>query len=192
MKNFKRALLILVVVLMALPACKKGKDDPGISLRSRKARLSGEWKLTAGTTTSTGGSSTTTDVYNGSTCTETQGTNSVTFAYTEKITFDKKGTFEYDLVSGTDIMTVKGSWFFGGKAKDLDLKKKESVVLMITSEVETSGGTTTTETLTGSDIQSVTWNIDELKNKEMIVIYDGTYTSLSSSDSDTGTMTYQQ
>ena len=192
MKNFKRALLILVVVLMALPACKKGKDDPGISLRSRKARLSGEWKLTAGSTTSLSGGSTTTATYNGSTCTETFGGSSYTFAYAEALTIDKKGTFEYVITGASSSTTYKGSWYFGGKNKDLDLKKKESVVLLITSEVDVSGGTTSTYTYTGTDVNILTLNIDELKNKEMIIVLDGTDVSGSSTDNITGTKTYQQ
>lgn len=30
---------------MILPACKKGEDDPGLSFRSRDARITGEWLL---------------------------------------------------------------------------------------------------------------------------------------------------
>jgi len=192
MKNLKKALLILVVVVMALPACKKGKDDPSISLRSRKARLTGEWKLKEGTETDVSGGSSTVYTYTGSTCSFSVGGSSYTSAYSETITFDKKGTFEMVKTSGADLSTYKGSWYFGGKAKELDLKKKESVVLLITSSVETSGGTTTIGTYTGSDVQTITFNIDELKNKEMIVLLDGTSLEGSSTSNVTGTMTYEQ
>jgi len=192
MKNLRKALLILIVVVMALPACKKGANDPGISLKSRKARLTGEWKLSEGTETDVSGGSSTVYTYTGSTCSYSSGGTTVTSPYSEKITFDKKGTFEMVRTSGSDLSTYKGSWYFGGKDKELDLKNKESVVILVTSVVETSGGTTYTGTYTGSDVQMITFNIDELKGKEMIVLLDGTSLEGSSSSNTTGTMTYVQ
>ena len=41
-KNFIVFALLSVTIL----ACKKGENDPFLSLSSRKARLAGEWKLT--------------------------------------------------------------------------------------------------------------------------------------------------
>lgn len=35
-------------LLLLLSSCKKGEDDPAFTLLSRKARLTGEWKLTEG------------------------------------------------------------------------------------------------------------------------------------------------
>ncbi len=32
-------------LLLATPSCKKGENDPGLSLSSRKARISGEWNV---------------------------------------------------------------------------------------------------------------------------------------------------
>jgi len=46
----KRKIMILSMLLIGatviLNSCKKGEDDPFITLHSRKARLTGEWKLT--------------------------------------------------------------------------------------------------------------------------------------------------
>ena len=41
----KYSAIVLVVVLVGsiLPSCKKGEEDPALSFKSRKARLSGEW-----------------------------------------------------------------------------------------------------------------------------------------------------
>jgi hypothetical protein len=56
---------VLVFAIMAVVAssvfvsCKKGENDP-MSLKSRKSRIAGEWKLTAGTETYTSSSGTTT------------------------------------------------------------------------------------------------------------------------------------
>ena len=67
--------------------------------------------------------------------------------------------------------------------------------MMTTSstEVETIGTVTTTDvrTYTGSDAPVAVWDIDQLKNKEMIVIWDGTSTD-SSTSSSKGSMTFTQ
>ncbi len=56
MKKLTQSVLAILVVASSITACKKGEDDPFLSLRSRDARLIGEWKLTAvsGKTTATG------------------------------------------------------------------------------------------------------------------------------------------
>lgn len=56
MKKLTKSVLAILVVASSITACKKGEDDPFLSLRSRDARLMGEWKLTAiaGKTTATG------------------------------------------------------------------------------------------------------------------------------------------
>lgn len=43
---------ILAGALLPFTACKKGEEDPGISLRSRKARVEGEWTISSGETSS--------------------------------------------------------------------------------------------------------------------------------------------
>ncbi|PIP55156.1 MAG: hypothetical protein COX07_01410 [Bacteroidetes bacterium CG23_combo_of_CG06-09_8_20_14_all_32_9] len=45
-----KLLLLLVIIIVIIPSCKKGDNDPFLSLRSRKARITGEWKLITGTT----------------------------------------------------------------------------------------------------------------------------------------------
>jgi hypothetical protein len=46
MKNLFKTLIAVAIVSVTVQSCKKGEDDPAISLRSRDARLIGEWKLT--------------------------------------------------------------------------------------------------------------------------------------------------
>ncbi|MDD4575741.1 MAG: hypothetical protein PHI36_04870, partial [Bacteroidales bacterium] len=60
MKNYKIILLLLAVFATTFSACKKGEDDPALSLRSRKARVAGEWKMTNIKSTNTFSS----DLYN--------------------------------------------------------------------------------------------------------------------------------
>ena len=46
MKNLKIALFVVLAATFILPSCKKGENDPFISLKSRDARITAKWKLT--------------------------------------------------------------------------------------------------------------------------------------------------
>jgi len=49
MKNFKNALLIVMIASLLMPVmegCKKYEEGPMISFKSKKARISGIWKIT--------------------------------------------------------------------------------------------------------------------------------------------------
>lgn len=80
MKNLSKAVLAALVVASSFTACKKGDEDPGFTLKSRKGRLSQEWKvanysseITDVTTTNGTPTTTSTDVttttYSGNTAT---------------------------------------------------------------------------------------------------------------------------
>lgn len=162
---------IAIIGLTTVSSCKKGENDPFLSLKSRKSRISGEWKLVEGTSTST---STFGGITNSSTTTFTSTSYSEsggnTFAYTEKMTIVKDGTYEVQIMDDGDSFTVKGVWFFSGKIKDLDLKNKEAIV-MVAQEFSEVGYVETYNGLYGGDVMI----IDQLKNKE--VIFKGGYTS---------------
>jgi hypothetical protein len=165
MKKIEIALLMLLAIVLAMPACKKGTDDPFLSLRTRKARLVGEWKLKEGTVKQTDASGTTTRTFNGSTVTITGPLPTQTIAHTETCTIKKDGTFESVINNNGTITTTEGAWYFGGKNKELNLKDEESVVFIFTSV--TSGNTIST--YSGSSCPMQIMVLDELKNKEMII-----------------------
>lgn len=176
--------LIAVLVLTTITGCKKGENDPFLSLKSRKARISGEWKLSEGTVANTSSDNGTTD----SQITTYTGT-SASFdgdivAYTETLTIDKDGTFEVKIVQDGDPYTVRGNWFFSGKSKDADLKKKEAIIFSETEYISTSGVSKYTG-LYGDQLLM----IDQLKNKE--IIFKGKITYQSSNGS-SGTYTYDR
>lgn len=166
--------VIAIVGVSTVTSCKKGENDPSLSLRSRKARITGEWKLAEGTYTnlnSSGGISTSsTTTYTGSTC----SSNGNTYAYSETLTIDKDGTYEIAVVEDTDVYTISGVWFFAGKVKDLDLKKKEAVVFNTQQYIE-PGFSETYSGLYGGEVLI----IDQLKNKE--IIFKGEHSYIGSS-----------
>ncbi len=178
-KIFNYAFLTLTIIVMSsITGCKKGENDPALSLRTRKARISGEWKLSKGTESftfnngGTSGSSTTT--YTNATV----STDGNTSSYTETFTIEKDGTFETVIVADGETFTTTGNWFFAGKIKDLDLKKKEAIVLNTLTESGLGYSSTTTGLLDGGVLI-----IDQLKNKE--IVFKGSYSSSGSGSSST-------
>lgn len=161
----KKISLALLAGTMVFASCKKGENDPAISLISRKARVAGDWTIDKYIRTSTqvDGSDTYSDVttFDGasysSVSTHTSGGTSVSTTVTgtiatNTISFDKEGTFKKDLVYttvetqdnfGATIVTTttytkmkEGSWNFLGKVDEF--ANKERIVLNTTSESTTT------------------------------------------------------
>ena len=200
-------LSLAAIALMAnLSSCKKGENDPFLSLKSRKARVVGEWTVTMEEGTnqdiskiSFGGVTVTTttnetSTYNGALYTSTSVTTSsaggnpqsstYTDVYTQSYTFEKDGTFSLETVYTGQNYTekIEGTWAFVGKSKTAELKNKEAIALSITKYSDIDNGVTTTYSATGFD-DSIIIAIDRLKNKEMVFIQESSY---SEPNGDTG------
>ena len=99
--NAIRMVLALFVGVLVLESCKKGENDPFLSLRSRDNRISGEWELaeyeSESTTTVTDGGTTVTTTssssFDGSVWTNTQGGNTTSYSYKRSLTINKDGTY---------------------------------------------------------------------------------------------------
>lgn len=199
----KKTILILssiIITGIAFEGCqKRGANDPSISLHGRKARLCGDWVISSGTSTSTSGGSTSTDTWTANSVSSTSGGTTTTGTnahYT--MTIDKDGTWKSDQAAtytfgstSTTFSTVaSGTWNWTGGIGEL--KNKEQFVMRTLSQTDMSGSTTTIKTYTGDDAPAMVTEIDELKNKELILIWTGTSTSGSSTSSNSGTMTFIQ
>ncbi len=115
MKNISKSLLAIAVTgVVFVASCKKGEEDPTLSLRSRKSRVAGEWTVASAevkssntslsgtnSTNSTGTVSYTGDTYK-ETSSYTQSTSAGTTTTTETLngkvttntyTFEKDGTW---------------------------------------------------------------------------------------------------
>lgn len=197
-----KKLLILSLTALTLSvgvtSCKKGENDPFLSLSSRKARLAGEWVVSSEDVVSSRygydyvmGMSvkTKTDItsnYNGSTLTgvstktyidlNTTSTDEIgPIPYTETYTFKKDGTFTHVTNNVDEVNTEDGTWMFLGKNKGADLKKKEAITLSVTKRTNAEiGGETTVISSTGFDGTVIV--LDKLKKKEMTFIVESTDT----------------
>jgi len=124
------ASMFLAISSVVFTGCKKGEEDPSISLKSRDGRLKRAWKLDKieGTeknvvTSSFGGSSSTatetiTTSYNGALLTETNVTTSggTTDTETNSVsltadwTFEDRGVFTANSVVDGESSTSTGNW----------------------------------------------------------------------------------
>lgn len=145
-------------LLLATPSCKKGENDPFLSLSSRKARFSGDWDVTAKSSTS----STTSGDWTSSSSTEFDGTTQTT---TTSVT--NSGT----TTSSTSTRTITSdNWVI-----EKDGTFSRSYDYTYTEEVEDWGGfSTTTTTYTVTTTISGTWSFvgkakGEFANKERVV-----------------------
>jgi hypothetical protein len=194
MKKIKFTLLMLLVVMLILPACKKGENDPLISLKSRKARLVGEWKLVEGSSSVVSSSGTDTYTFNGTVMTSVESGLTTTAPYSESYIFEKDGTYKYssNMNNGEDTDDESGAWTFGTKSTELDVKAKETVLLYGQQYTSVSSGNTYTYSYVGTILPVKRITLDMLKSNKMTLLIDYTYTGTSSAFTRTGTWTYEK
>ncbi|PKP05206.1 MAG: hypothetical protein CVU11_00680 [Bacteroidetes bacterium HGW-Bacteroidetes-6] len=202
MKTIIKASFIFAVVAALFSGCKKGENDPFLSLKSRTSRLSKEWKLVSADYTETFSSTGSVDYYSSTHYTydgaemnesnsTTIGTNTTTstdsYLYSINVEFTKEGSFEQTISSDGITSVGAGYWTWIHKIKDQELSNKEAVILTYASGTSNS-------TLTGTSINpDQIMVIDKLSSSELVVIYDYKETT---TDGDvltqTGTMTFQE
>jgi hypothetical protein len=201
----------IILVGISFVGCqKKGPNDPAISMHGRRGRVDGEWKVSKYTETTLKGSET----FDGTNWVSvTTGSSKPTNSTVEwKITFDKKGTYSADNKSTTTTTTTFGSttittttvrqetssgkWNFTGgvgykknRSQLIAFEESSTTTTTTTSTGQPTSTTTSTYTASGSQASSIIYDIDQLKNKEMILTWTGTSTAPSSV---TGSMTLTQ
>ena len=199
----KKTIIFLSAIILSsitFEGCfKKGPDDPFISLRTRKARVVGDWTISSGSGTKPNSSTWT---YANPTLTTTNGSTTTTENVIYKYSFKKDGTWaSTTTTTGTmlgqsysDVISASGTWDLGGGIGSV---KKETELMSSTlssTDVQTIGSgssTTTTTTYTGQENISI-MDIDELKNKTMILKWSNSSTSGSNTNADSGQYTLTQ
>ena len=117
-KSFRIILGLIALVLVSITACKKYSEGPMLSLRSKKARLAGDWKLDKVTKNGADVSS-----------------QFISANATETYTYDKDGTWKYVYTSGTISLNFTGKWEF--------VYKKENLKSTIDGSTDPDGDTVT-------------------------------------------------
>ena len=199
-KVINSTVIIFALLTIFETGCKKGEDDPFFSLRSRRARVVGDWKLISGTETdksydnSSATTYTNTNTYDGSTEAQSETisnssgsfttTNSISYTSTYK--FEKDGTYTSTTVEDGVTITVEGTWNFGAGVGE---KKNKSELVLTATKTVNDGNS---YTYTGNAATEV-YYIKELRNDKMVLVTDIKYTD-SSGDTGEGIseMTYGQ
>lgn len=198
LKYMKKTLIALTTVIAlgsVVTSCKKGENDPFLSLRTRKARVVGEWKVVSSSSeyVETDGNKTT-STFDGTTLTEVDydassgNSSTTTSTQTEEWTFNKDNSFTYKLTTSGGTQQYEGSWSFMGKSKQGDVKKKENIGLRILKYTSTPlVGASQSTTYSGDQDYFAVYEIDQLKNKEMIIKTSGNETYTSGGTTETST-----
>jgi hypothetical protein len=197
MKNLQKYLLVIMVIALSIPsftACKKGDGDPWFSLYSRKARLTGDWKVSSLTQTVKYNRTTITTNFDGTSKTvETYVPDTTVYTATDTLdyykhfasykgellySFDKSATYQIDEAFTNDTTGIKytsqetGYWYFTGGGTESDTKPKELLGLQTTKYVYNPlNPDTYTLTYTGQANMKV-FHIYELASKEIVLKYD--------------------
>ncbi len=211
MKKFLSLSIIALLLASSFTACKKGENDP-FSLRSRKARLTGVWKLKSAdykiTYVENGNTDVTTYSYDGTTMTRTTDGDGTAYTYSETIEIKKDGTFSSDILNegryfntdtyewetGMQKEMMSGVWYFLEGNKELGVKNKEKVQFLIEKYKKIApDGSVSEQTYEGIGEQNIqTILLDRLSNKELISLLDNSYVMGGDYEETKGTKTYEK
>lgn len=183
MKKTSTLLMLILCAGFIFTGCKKGENDPFLSMKTRKARVCGEFTVSNYESTyinTTNNSTSTEKLEDGIltiTDTDTSGTTITKYPFAAEFTFKKDGSFERSITTDSYQFQLSGSWYFVGKNKDADLKNKEAISLT---------NHATAYTITGNPQNSYTYQsnfdnngdlfiLNRLKEKEIVLQKTGEY-----------------
>ena len=171
----KKTLLLLIIFLgLTLVSCRKGEDDPAFSLRSRKARVEGKWRILEGKVIITEVNFSNFTRNNDSYILKPTsyeytflGVNNIIYTasgfYSLNLDCSKDGEFILKERAGSYIFESEGNWNFNTKSGNK--KSKEYLNLSIK---HTTKGTSTGVLFNQGDI-NFNYHIKELRNKRMVL-----------------------
>ncbi len=164
--------LAAFICLLMLLACKKGKDDPAVSLLSRKARMAGSWHLTGAHLKIDEEFKDSASVVEfdfvqsklSFTVTE-QGTSTAYYTeYKLDLNMDKEGNFNFSEMLSNRSLNASGRWSFNSGVGD---SKKKADVYYILEKVEK--GATNDVLLFNRTNTNFEYFIRELRNKKLVL-----------------------
>lgn len=160
---------LIVLAGLFFTGCKKGEDDPSVSLRTRKNRLTGEWRMISGRAAYTAA-----NMYNETYTFDgtklrlniTSPGNPVVYlgSYILNLTIRKDGTFSVNEILGNLVFNAEGTWNFNtGVGEE---KKKENAVFFVD---QVNKGYTFGYHLFNRSATNFVYKIKELRNKKLVI-----------------------
>jgi hypothetical protein len=210
MKKAINYLMAIALIATVFIGCKKGENDPFLSLLSRTARITGVWNLSSAdyqiVETEDAESTTTSYSFENGSMTETVDGYGKTYAYSQKVTIEKDGTFKIEVLEeiewwnpgtfenekGNDEYILEGVWYFLDGNNALDVKDKERVEFLIEKEklIRPWGDTFETDYSGKANSYVQIFLLDKLANKEIVTLYDSEKTEGTYSEVQSGSSTY--
>ncbi|MBN2890371.1 MAG: hypothetical protein JXL97_00760 [Bacteroidales bacterium] len=211
--------MIAIMLATVFVGCKKGENDPALSLLSRIARITGTWQMTSGEWTTNyqyidsdyGYNSTTTYEVDDDSWTRTYTymptgefagdnyTDITTYTVEYEMTIEKDGTFKmeekdtYNFDGSIYFETTKeeGVWYFAGANKDLDVKNKERVIFQVEkyTSIDSDGDTYTRNYEGRSQNGDYLLLLDKLAKDEMVAVMETSWSDTDENSETTGTQT---
>ena len=173
--NFMKKIFLFLAIVCTFSffiSCKKGEDDPAISLKTRKARVTGEWHMTRGNIKVE-------EKVNGVVIGDLNyelTENSYTYKrsgsgkdttlkgdYKMSLTLEKDGAVQFSQSLNSNIFQGSGTWNFVSGVGDA--KKKESISFRIT----TLSGESYFVDLFNKSSTFFTYKIRELRNEKLVL-----------------------
>ncbi len=180
--------LLVAIFCIGFVSCKKGDGDPFLSLLSRKARVTGDWKVSSLTSTLKYKNQVYETTYDGlkkkvvHTVKDTSINGTVTnYVTTQTFTgethtdYKKDGsyyyteTFQNDSTGNSITIEINGDWYFMGGNSQNGYKDKELLAMQVTDYIYNPNiGNDYTTIYQGANTLDV-YEIYQLKNKEIIL-----------------------
>lgn len=201
MKLQRLPIFVLTLAVLAstvfTTGCRKGENDPFISFRSRKARLTGDWTVETSTVTVND----TTYVFDGTNLTTTVGGSETVAPHAAGYTWKFENNGKYESVETntfpdgyfgqgslgyTETITTNGTWNFTGG--DDDYKKGERLLLLPDKVQITRSNTGSNISATNIEGQTngMVYDLDQLRNKELDWKYSETISTVTGNQIRTG------
>jgi hypothetical protein len=174
MKGSYRIFSVCFVSMLLILGCKKGEEDPTLSLRTRKERFAGDWNLTRGFVSSTSKNSVVNTSYTASAYTTTTSLNPdlvINGSYTKTLSINKEGTFIEETYKDNQYTKDQGYWTFLSGNDIEKLKNKEAVLFKIASQFNSVGNIL--NQFEGEERPLATIRLKKLANKEMVWTING-------------------
>ena len=174
MKESYRIFYFYFVVMLMLWGCKKGEDDPTLSLRTRKERFAGDWNLTRGFISSSSKNSVVNTSYSESVFTTTTSLNPnlvLSGSYSRTLSINKEGTFIDEIYKDNQFTKDQGFWTFLSGNDIEELKNKEAVLFKIASRFNSVGNIL--NQFEGEERPLATIRLKKLANEEMVWTING-------------------
>jgi hypothetical protein len=182
MKNLNKLVILAFAGALAFTGCKKGAEDPGISLRSRDSRLEGDWTLSSIDGTATISTTSTNNLAtSNSTTTTTINTTTSYSGGSETIAINYNS--QYSPSTGTSTTTTTKSTTITPITYEIKLEKSGDATITTTSGMTTKStvqqnSTPVVAPYTGETNSIRTLGQDAEGNAVLGLAYDGNFNSM--------------